>query len=64
MTELLDNETIAGIIDNEGWPDALEHIRSDEIADPEIKRIWMGATEIYLSLQDYFEDLQQLGVTL
>lgn len=64
MPELLDNETIASIIDNEGWPDALEHIRSAEIADPEVKRIWMAASDLYYELSNYFSDLTELGATL
>ena len=59
MAELFDNDTIASIIDNEGWPDAIEHIRSDEIADPVVKRIWTQATYLKIDLDELFEELTQ-----
>ena len=52
-------EWIAGIIDNEGMPDALEFISSGEIEDEYLGNLWEQAMHIYNELYEYIKKIEK-----
>jgi hypothetical protein len=42
---------VSGVMDWEGMPDGLEHIRPNEINDEKLAQLWEDATQEYQALQ-------------
>jgi hypothetical protein len=57
-------EWVSGILEWEGWPDALEHVAANEISDDTLRYYWSDAQTLYGSLYQLYEEILERIETL
>jgi hypothetical protein len=66
MVEFTDPQHIVDMIDNEGWPDALQWLVGDKFEDKDLNQLIYDCYEIYTLLQGHerilMNKLKSMGV--